>query len=252
MRHSVSLLIGLLSGPFTVASAFAVSAPSTFGTSQETIVQVPAAAFVPRSSGVQFVLSGSDSESVPGYIGYNGGDFPGGTPFWAPVSLPAGALITGVDFYTRTPYSAPAGDMKAYLREYTDIASYNDIVIVDSAACTFLGGCLARATEFTNHTVSGSSQYVILIHLGQALLTDAAGYDFKAVAVHYKLQVSPAPAVATFSDVPTTSPQFRFVEALVAAGITAGCGGGNFCPNQPVTRGQMAVFLATALGLQWN
>lgn len=43
--------------------------------------------------------------------------------------------------------------------------------------------------------------------------------------VYYTLQVSPAPAVATFSDVPTSHPFFRFIEALVASGITAGCGG---------------------------
>ena len=53
------------------------------------------------------------------------------------------------------------------------------------------------------------------------------------------------------SPTPTTSPQFKFVEALFAAGITAGCGGGNYCPDNPVTRGQMAVFLASALGLHF-
>jgi hypothetical protein len=63
--------------------------------------------------------------------------------------------------------------------------------------------------------------------------------------------VSPAPATADFGDVPTSSPQFQFVEALFHAGVTAGCGGGNYCPNNPVTRGQMAVFLAKALGLYW-
>ena len=62
-------------------------------------------------------------------------------------------------------------------------------------------------------------------------------------------QVAPAPGTATYSDVPTSHPQFRFVQALSAAGITGGCGGGNFCPNAPLTRGQMAVFLSTALGL---
>lgn len=69
--------------------------------------------------------------------------------------------------------------------------------------------------------------------------------------VGYTLQVSAAPAIATFTDVPTTSPRLKFVEALVAAGITAGCGGGNYCPNSPITRGQMAVFLAAALGLHF-
>jgi hypothetical protein len=33
------------------------------------------------------------------------------------------------------------------------------------------------------------------------------------------------------------------IEALFAAGITTGCGSGRFCPDEPVTRGQMAAFL---------
>jgi len=72
-----------------------------------------------------------------------------------------------------------------------------------------------------------------------------------AVRVNYHLQVSPAPGTATFGDVPTDHPFFQFVEALVASGITAGCGNGNFCPDAPLTRGQMAVFLSKALGLHW-
>jgi len=70
------------------------------------------------------------------------------------------------------------------------------------------------------------------------------------IIVGYVLQVSPDPPFATFNDVPVGHPQHQFVEALVAAGITAGCGGGNYCPTNPVTRGQMAVFLSKALGLQ--
>src|SRR5262249_12090197 len=54
-----------------------------------------------------------------------------------------------------------------------------------------------------------------------------------AMRVVYKLQVSPAPAQATFNDVLTSDPAFQFVEALVASGITAGCGGGNYCPDAP-------------------
>jgi S-layer family protein len=38
---------------------------------------------------------------------------------------------------------------------------------------------------------------------------------------------------------------------LASAGITGGCGPGSYCPDAAVTRGQMAVFLATALGLHF-
>jgi len=46
-----------------------------------------------------------------------------------------------------------------------------------------------------------------------------------------------------FADAPPGSFAFSFIEALSRAGITAGCGGNNYCPMAPVTRAQMAVFL---------
>jgi hypothetical protein len=61
---------------------------------------------------------------------------------------------------------------------------------------------------------------------------------------------SPPPCTtATFADVPCTSPFAAWVQELVARGITAGCGGGLYCPTDPVTRGQMAVFLTKTFGL---
>jgi len=71
------------------------------------------------------------------------------------------------------------------------------------------------------------------------------------VIVHWKRQVSPAPATATFNDVPTGHWAFQFIEALADSGITGGCGGGNYCPDSPITRGEMAVFLSAALGLHF-
>ena len=50
-----------------------------------------------------------------------------------------------------------------------------------------------------------------------------------------------------FSDVPS-GPFCGFIERMADDGITSGCGGGRFCPNDPVTRGQMAVFIEGALG----
>jgi len=44
---------------------------------------------------------------------------------------------------------------------------------------------------------------------------------------------------------------YQQIEALFASVITGGCGGGNDCPDPPVTRAQMTVFLAKALGLHW-
>jgi hypothetical protein len=40
----------------------------------------------------------------------------------------------------------------------------------------------------------------------------------------------------------------RYIEKFSTLGITAGCGSNNFCPNDPVSRMQMAVFITKALG----
>ena len=63
--------------------------------------------------------------------------------------------------------------------------------------------------------------------------------------------IAPAIALANhqFGDVPTSASYHDEVDSLVGAGITSGCGGGNYCPNQAVTRGQMAQFMTRGLGI---
>jgi uncharacterized repeat protein (TIGR03803 family) len=51
---------------------------------------------------------------------------------------------------------------------------------------------------------------------------------------------------ADFLDVGSIHPLHDFVESIVRAGITAGCGGGDYCVDATVTRAQMAVFLLKA------
>ena len=46
-----------------------------------------------------------------------------------------------------------------------------------------------------------------------------------------------------FGDVPCPGLFANWIEQLAAEGITAGCAGGNYCPNAPVSRAQMSVFL---------
>jgi S-layer family protein len=57
----------------------------------------------------------------------------------------------------------------------------------------------------------------------------------------------PACTTPPFGDVPVSSPFCRWIQELVRRGITAGCGGGNYCPSTPVTREQMSVFLLVTL-----
>jgi S-layer homology domain len=61
---------------------------------------------------------------------------------------------------------------------------------------------------------------------------------------------TPPPATGEFNDVPVSNPFAPWVEALKDEGVTAGCGGGAYCPSQATRRGQMAVFLTKTFGLQ--
>lgn len=72
---------------------------------------------------------------------------------------------------------------------------------------------------------------------------------FGGLRIFYQLGVPEPPSIATFTDVPTGHPFFRFVEAVHNTGAIAGCGNGRYCPDAPVTRGQLAVFLAAIFGL---
>jgi hypothetical protein len=110
-------------------------------------------------------------------------------------------------------------------------------------------GCSDFSTTLATPVVVNNQTTPILAEVNTGT---TATTTFSAVKVYYRLRISPAPATATFpNDVPTTHGFFRFVEALAAAGVTGGCGPGAYCPDAPVTRGQMAVFLATALGLHF-
>jgi hypothetical protein len=56
-------------------------------------------------------------------------------------------------------------------------------------------------------------------------------------------------AATGFGDVPPNYWSAAWIKQLVTEGITSGCGNGNYCPEQPVTRAQMAVFLVKTFNL---
>jgi predicted outer membrane repeat protein len=62
---------------------------------------------------------------------------------------------------------------------------------------------------------------------------------------------TPPAATHTFADVPVTGKEWMepWIDQFAAQGITTGCGGGNYCPENNVTRAEMAVFIDRAYGL---
>jgi hypothetical protein len=81
-----------------------------------------------------------------------------------------------------------------------------------------------------------------------ATVTRAQVAVFLLKAKHRQHYVPP-PCAGLFADVPCPSDYAAWIEQLVAEGIAAGCGGNNYCPNDPVRRDQMAPLL---LKTEWG
>ncbi len=77
---------------------------------------------------------------------------------------------------------------------------------------------------------------------------DPVTRETMAVFVARALDLKPgAPNGKRFSDVPADHPRSGEIYAIADRGITVGCqDGGRFCPDEPVTRGSMATFIARA------
>jgi len=87
------------------------------------------------------------------------------------------------------------------------------------------------------------------LYCPDAAVTRAQMAVFLLKARHGSDYVPPA-ATGVFADVPASDAFAPWIEELALEGVTAGCGGENYCPNSPNTRGQMAVFMAKMFGLE--
>ncbi|HTR04627.1 MAG TPA: S-layer homology domain-containing protein [Thermoanaerobaculia bacterium] len=227
-----------------------IAQPKTYGTSQVSYAVVDASELSPVASGIQYAaINNSQLRYVTNSFGEN---------LMAPVSLPPGAYVLSIeiDYYD----ASESGEVQASLMA-CDPNGYSCAMALGNPGCddanvtvcsgnSYAPGYASHAEDLSDDgiTVQTGSRYVLFA----GNTTTDGSTAISRIRIAYVLQVSPPPATATFNDVPTTDPAFQFVEAISASGITAGCGGGNYCPDSFITRRQMAVFLAKALGLQWN
>jgi hypothetical protein len=89
--------------------------------------------------------------------------------------------------------------------------------------------------------ISGSHTATLTIN--PVSFVDAGSFDVQVTDSCTSATSGPAPLSVEFADVPISSPFHGDIIAIATAGITTGCGGGNYCPTSPVRRDQMAVFL---------
>lgn len=171
----------------------------------------------------------------------------------AAVRLPTGALVTGMTVIYRDEEPDVDRHINVNLRQNwvteAGAAGTTPIIYFESSGAPGITSTWVDIDpDHTIKYIDGSTvqSYVLNFSSGTAGVLELRG-----VIIHWNRQVSPAPVTATFTDVPVGSFGFRHIEALAASGITAGCGSGYYCPEDPVTREQMAVFLSKALGLHW-
>ena len=249
MKKTLSLCIAsavVLVGPAVVPEAAAQGlAPDYYGTASTNFYFVSADDFqVSLPDSYDWVESGWGSRYIDGS--------PTRGMVSANVRLPTGALMTGMLIVYED--RAAGGDLEVRLiKEWWSIGSRGSDQIAPFFNSSGAPGVTRSFVDIDpDHTVRyWASPISVQGYRLIALLDPGDAIQLRGVIIYWKRQVSPAPATATFGDVGTGHWAFRFIEALADSGITAGCGGGNYCPDNPITRGEMAVFLAAALGLHY-
>jgi len=204
------------------------------------------------------------AQSLIDSVGYLRNSVDGGPWYYlAPLALPVGAKIEQICLY------ADDSDSGGFFYVEADIVA---VKLAQGGNSPFLlhipGAAVASGTNGYGYYCSETFDYTLRREMdvdGDGFLDAAVHYlqlylpnpsenalGFGGARITWRRQVSPAPPTQTFGDVPPTDGAFPFIEALALSGITAGCAsGGIYCPDAPLTRRQMAVFLAKALGLHW-
>lgn len=250
MRHITKKT--LAAAAITLAMGGTANAGETFGTSGQWIF-VSAHEMQLASPSCAWSYVGTGYYSI---LAAPGGTCTGNAIARGGFELPEGSRMT----FQRLYYYNTSGTFTTFLTEYTsdNFAGTNPSFTEHSSDSTSAATGY-NASQFTFTTplifdsfdtrVSPSRQrsYGFAVNMPTGNTS-----RIKGVALGYVRQIAPAPASASFNDVPTGHPFFNEVQQLAKSNITQGCGGGNYCPDATVTRGQMAAFLSRALGLHWD
>jgi hypothetical protein len=249
---SAAILLAIGSAPLTAQEARFAGNPGAvhhettpktpeWGTGGVTYYTMGAAEFLPKDSSTAYATSVSPSQR------YATGCC---AVFQTTPHIPGGALLTYLEFDYCD--SDPGDYLSLQLSDcdYLGICNYPPMAQIDTPLAASACG-VYDWIDLTplNYTVNNTSRRLLL-----EVYTSSGSGDktFYGAVMGYKLQVSQPPGSPTFNDVPTNDFGYQYIEALAASGITGGCGNNNFCPDSPVTRRQMAIFIAKALGLSWS
>jgi hypothetical protein len=214
--------------------------PETWGTTRVTQSPVLATEFLPQDPATGWGFQESATGGLSRYQTTTTS-----VRWWAPMRVPDGAALLGLGLEVCD--ETASGQIAFGLRR-TRFDDGVEIAPVGGTGVSLTPGCGYASVSYDPPlTVDNeNNDYWLWVRWDGEF---SPSLRFQALRASYRLQVSADPNYATFNDIPIGHPLHQFVEALAYWSITAGCGSGNFCPDAPLTRGQMAVFLSKALGL---
>ena len=182
----------------------------------------------PDTGGTAFTVNGTDfadpSSITVGGVAATGITFVNNHQLSA--TMPAFPPGTSQDVVVTTPDGTTGTLIKGWVADFLDVPQghiFHDFVV------TLVSNGITVGVGCGNYGVDqGTKRQQMAVFLLKS---------------KYGLCYVPPTCTGTFPDVPCPSLFADWIEALAAEGITTGCGGGLFCPNNLVTRRQMAVFL---------
>ena len=137
---------------------------------------------------------------------------------------------------------------------FTDAGSYD--VLVSDACTSTASNAAALSVEFADVPLSSPFHDDIIDIATLGITGGCGGSNYCPTSPVRRDQMAafllksqhgssyvPPDCTGLFGDVPCPGPFTNWIEQLSLEGITSGCGGGNYCPANSVTRAQMAVFL---------
>jgi hypothetical protein len=220
-----------------ILSGLGLAGLSAGQTYRYTVTNIAAASFQPAESGQEYYLSGSGAR----FIAPNQQQF-----FWTALTLPTGAIVDYIginNLNDGTPIVVGAA-----LYERLDTGELDFLAGTSNTPHTGWQTDLNSTPFAQSLTDTAYASYLLRLEFDSSPSFQYIG----AVQVWWRTEVNSAVGTPTFNDVPVSDFGYDYIENLASSGITGGCGGNNYCPDSPVTRRQMAIFLAKALGLNYT
>ncbi len=138
-------------------------------------------------------------------------------------------MVVSLDLALGTPLSYPP---TAYFQDVASTSSYFPFV-QKLAELGISGGCSSSPPLFCPTNTITQEQMAVFTIVAWMLANDLSTFTYTETPY--------------FTDVPSTSIYFKFIQKMMDMGFWTGCGNNQYCPTDAVTRGDMAPMIMRAV-----